>query len=247
MKFLANTLITIFFIFIFLKFGPSLLDSIKNDYKGYLTHHTKIGVIEFNEPVTNAAPFRNTLTKFFKDHSMKAILLKFNCKDNGSLGSSQEIFMTINRLKKQYPKPIIGFIENFCFANNYYIASATDYLIAMPGSLIGDINNDSNTLFNISDKNLTVEQASLDAYTELITSIAQARNLPLNDQKLWSNGTIFTGKQALNNYLIDATDSFHLVLATLQKLAPLEGTIIWISDKNNYFINDNYETTSDSE
>lgn len=248
MKFIANGIKTIFLILLFLEFGPKLWSSVKADYSGYFTQHTKIGIIHFNHAITYSEPYKSTLEKLFKDNSVKALILKFNCPEGGTLGSCQELFSTMSSLKKEYPKPIISFVENFCFANSYYVACATDYIISTPGALIGNINSASNSLFNIYDQTdpettsqlayqkISLQNATLNGYQQVVQAIAIIRNLELEQISLWADGTIFTGKQAVDAHLIDDTGSFSTVFMLLKKLIPLEKTIIWVNDEDTGFI-----------
>ena len=254
MKFIANSIKTIFLILLFLEFGPKLWSSVKADYSGYFTQHTKIGTIHFNHTISYSEPYKSTLEKLFKDNSVKAIILKFNCPEGGTLGSCQELFATISSLKKEYPKPIISFVENFCFANSYYVACATDYIISTPGTLIGNINNTPNSLFNIYDQTdpdnnvntdttkqlayqkISLQNATLNGYQQLLQEIACTRNISLEQKSLWADGTIFTGEQAFDLHLIDQIGPFNTVLILLKKLIPLEETLIWVNDEDTGFI-----------
>ena len=249
MKFIQESIKTILLVLIFLECGPLLWSAVKTDYKSYFTPHSKVGLLSFENPITRSIPFTNTLSKLFKDTSIKAILLKINCADTGPLGSSQEIAHTITTLKKEYPKPIITFAENFCFGNSYLIASTTDAIIATPGTLIGNISNTSNNLFNVYDQTdasqdnvlfahqkESLAAATEDGYQQVITTIASARNLPLNQLTLWAQGAVFTGKQAVEKKMIDATGSLNDALILLKTLAPLEEEIIWVENTDSGFI-----------
>ena len=79
----------------------------------------------------HALPVIKQLHKYFKDSSIKAVVLRIECPGSAS-GTGQSIYEEIAHLKSQYQKPIVSLVENTCASGGYLIASATDYIVA-PG------------------------------------------------------------------------------------------------------------------
>lgn len=128
----------IFLVLIFIQFVPILFESIKKQYGKYLSPQTEVAVIGIKGVLYNSAHYNKYLTKYFKDKDIKAILLKIE-SPGGAAGTSAAIYSEIMQLKKEYPKPIITLVENVCASGGYYIASATDHIIAPGSAMIGSI------------------------------------------------------------------------------------------------------------
>ncbi len=81
----------------------------------------------------------NGLHKAFQDPKVAGIILRIN-SGGGSPVQSGYVYDEINRLKRLYPnKPIYAVIEDIGASGAYYIASATDMIIADKASLVGSI------------------------------------------------------------------------------------------------------------
>lgn len=254
---LIRSLKNIFSILIFVAIIPSLLLTIKTQYSAFFIPTTKIGQIILEGSIDQAEPMIESLRIFFKDTSIKAILLR--CESPGGYpGSSQALFREIQHLKKEYPKPIITLTENICASGAYYVACATDYIIATPAALVGSIGTRFSTFFNAKkwleshnitsdtisagsyktalspftdltqvQKNMLIEIAQ-DTYEQFAHDVSVSRKLPYTQKDTWANGRIFTGQQALALKLIDATGSYTDALQMLHKLAPITGEITWV-------------------
>ena len=140
MKFF-DILKNIFFLLIFLQFVPLLIDGIRKQYQQIIEPRTKVGVIMINDVLTDSEPYTKQLTRYFKDPSIKAILLKID-SPGGAAGTGEAVYNEIICLKnapEYHKKPIITLVENTCASGAYYIACASDYIIAPSTALIGSI------------------------------------------------------------------------------------------------------------
>lgn len=252
---MATNFLSILF---FIALAPSLISLIKGQYSLLLTPSTKIGQVILEGTIEKAEPLTHTLRAFFKDPSIKAILIR--CESPGGYpGSSQALFNEIQHLKKEYPKPIITLTENICTSGAYYVACATDHIICSPAALVGSIGTRFTTFFNakkwLESHHITSETISAgsyktalspftdltqsqknmlnalaqDTYEQFAYDVSVSRKLPFNEKDTWANGRIFTGQQALVLKLIDTTGSYCDALKLLHKLAPINGEIVWIS------------------
>ena len=77
-----------------------------------------------------------TLLKLRDDPSIKGIILHMNCS-GGIPGTSQAIGSEIKKIKKI--KPVIVVVENKCTSAAYNIACASDFIFALPSSIVGSI------------------------------------------------------------------------------------------------------------
>jgi protease-4 len=140
MKFF-DILKNIFFLLIFLQFVPLLIDGIRKQYNQIVEPRTKVGVIMIDGVLSDSEPYTKQLTRYFKDPSIKAILIKMD-SPGGAAGTGEAIYNEIISLKnapEYHKKPIVTLVENTCASGGYYIACASDYIIAPATSLIGSI------------------------------------------------------------------------------------------------------------
>lgn len=227
---LLNTLKTIVFLSIILYAGPFLIDGIKNQYTNILEPQTSVGIINIKEPLYAACFPVNQLHSYFKDATIKAIVIKINCFDTAA-GSSQSIFHDIRHLKKEYPKPIVALVENICLSGAYLIASACDSIVAPESAIIGNISSHFNnwSLQQITlEKNDVFENIENESYQQLIKQIALSRKLPLTTTQNWANGKIFTSTQAIALGLINEIGSLCTVIKIIKEKTLIEGEIKWI-------------------
>lgn len=109
----------------------------KNIVSEIISPTTKVGIVSIGS-LEKASCYVKQLDKLFKDPAIKAIVLKMDCP-GGNAGTSQAIYEEIKAYKQEYKKPIISFVENVCASGGYYIACATDTIIATPSAFIGSI------------------------------------------------------------------------------------------------------------
>lgn len=255
-----NYLKNIFLLLLVLQLAPPILESIRKQWSFLLEPRTKVAVIDVKGAIYNADPYHKQLYNYFNDPSIKAILLKMDCP-GGSSGSAQSIYQEILTLKKEHTKPIITLIENVCASGGYYIASATDYIIAPGSALVGSIGTSFPYLFKIKDfldqfkiyneplksgayKDATnpfvgmspEEKAMLqglldNAYKQFIHDVALCRKLSLATSATWADGKLFTAQQAQELGLIDAVGSPSMATSIIKEKALIEGEIEWIRKK----------------
>lgn len=115
-----------------------LYENIKKQYNRYLEPHTKVGYLPIKGIIINSSYYIHHLKKLFENNDVKAILMSIE-SPGGAAGSAEAIAHEIELLKKEHPKPIITITENVLASGGYYIAAATDCIIASPSTLVGSI------------------------------------------------------------------------------------------------------------
>lgn len=180
--------------------------------------------------VFNASNLKADLNKALKDKQVKAVLIRVN-SPGGTVGASQEIFSLIQDLKKS-GKPTVISIGDVCASGCYYLASASDAIVANRGSLTGSIGVISQGLnfkglldkLGIVDqtfktgkfkdlasptRNLNPEEIELlqnlinDSYEQFIEDVSKSRNLDINELRKHAQGQVYTGSQAIKIKLVD--------------------------------------------
>src|SRR5690606_38560974 len=132
---LNELLRNIILLLIFAYISPFLFNGIKNHYINAIEPRTLIGSITIKKTLSHSSNITTKLNTLFKNASIKGIVILIDCSDSAA-GTSQIIFHEIQKLKKEYPKPLIALVENECLSGAYLIASACDYIVAPESALI---------------------------------------------------------------------------------------------------------------
>lgn len=117
---------------------PTFTTWVGSIYQHYFDHRSVVGVVPIKGVLYDSTSTVKQLTTFFKDPSVKAVLLKIDCMGSTS-GTGQTIYNELKSLKVEYQKPVIALVENICASGGYYIACAADYIITSPSAMVGSI------------------------------------------------------------------------------------------------------------
>jgi len=78
------------------------------------------------------------LKKAQKDSRIKAVILRIN-SPGGTVAASDAMYHIIERFKKESQKPVITLMTDVAASGGYYIACATDRILAYPTTITGSI------------------------------------------------------------------------------------------------------------
>lgn len=167
-----------------------------------------------------------------EDDSIKAVVLRVN-SPGGSAAASQEIYEAVRRFKK----PIVVSVGDICASGAYYIASASDEIMASPASAVGSIGvimeipnlqelyKKLGVKFSIitkgrykdlgnparglkpAEKKILDDQAQV-VYEQFINDVAKARRMPVSKVKEIATGLDFPGSEAIGMNLIDTLGNY---------------------------------------
>lgn len=249
----------IFLILIVLQFVPTLLDGIKKQYSQYLEQKTSVGLVKINKTIYDSASYIKQFTSLFKNNEIKAIAIKMDCP-GGAAGSANAIFLELQELKKQYPKPVVVLVENVCASGGYWIACAADHIIAPGTALVGSIGATFPYVFQLRSflsrydvhtvnlkagqyktatdplTDITPQEQEMlqnilnNSYEQFTQSVAIARKLTTS-ASTWADGKVFTAQQALALGLIDQIGSTNTLISVLKDRTLIEGEIQWVSQE----------------
>ena len=118
-------------------------------FKGRSFSKYSIGLIRIYEPISNegyigfwGGSFVERVIKMLEEYAyddkVKGIILRIN-SPGGTVAASQEIYRAILRIRYDTGKPVVAYLTDVAASGAYYIASATDYIVANPGTLTGSI------------------------------------------------------------------------------------------------------------
>lgn len=162
-----------------------------------------------------------------KNEDVRAILLRVE-SPGGSVVASDEIYHALN----QVDKPLVVSMGELAASGGYYISANADWIVATPNTLTGSIGvisefislegllNDygvsATTIatgkrkdFGSMYRNMTGEekvywQATVDEiFASFVDLVAAGRKLPRAQVQALADGSVYTGRQALANGLVD--------------------------------------------
>lgn len=231
---------------IFIQMLPGLITGISKNWSSLIHPKTKVAVISVEGEICNLNSTFRQLKTYFTDPSIRAILLYVD-SPGGAAGSSQALYEDIKALKAEFPKPIITLTSNICASGGYYIACATDHIIAAPSTLVGSIGARIGTFgvkdlldkvsikYNVQksgdyklvgdpflnatpEGNQLLQALSDDCYRQFIRDVSESRKLDPKQSVNWANGKIFTGEQAKNLGLVDTIGGNYSAIKKIKAL-----------------------------
>ena len=211
----------------------------------------KVGIVEINMPITNSKNAVEDLNYFNRKSNIVAIVIRLDTP-GGGVAASQEIYEKVSKISKTSDKPIIASMGGVAASGGYYIALGADTIMANPGTATGSIGvimsypiiwemmdklgvqyetiksgalKDSGSPFKEITKNERVYFQGLidDLHGQFLSVVAKERNIPMNKVAELANGQVYSGKQAVENGLIDMLGTFEdAVLLAARKSGHVE-------------------------
>jgi protease IV len=214
-----------------------------------LAKGNKVAVIPVSGLIADSEPVIESLKKFGKDDSVKAIVLRIN-SPGGGVGPSQEIYEEVRKLRSK--KPVLSSLGALAASGGYYIACATQKVFANPGTVTGSIGvimpfmNVRELVEKIGIKGMTVksgefkdigsplrdmrpeERALLqgvvdNVHLQFVDAVAQGRGLRPEDVKKIADGRVFTGEQAKALGLVDVLGNLEDAVAEAGRMGKIPG------------------------
>lgn len=192
--------------------------------------------LEINGIIMNGKKFLQSLKRYKKDNSVKAIVIEIN-SPGGAVGPSQEIYYEIIRAKKETKKPVICVSTGLIASGGYYAALACDQILVAPGAMIGSIGvimefanleslydwakvkrytitsgkfKDSGSEYRAmrEDERALFQSMINEVYDQFRKTVATARNLPIDFVSQYADGRVMTGATAVKLKFADAEGTF---------------------------------------
>lgn len=162
---------------------------------------------------------------------VKAIVLDIN-SPGGTVGATQEIYSAILKAKAETKKPFIARFGEVSASGGYYVASACDQIVALPGTITGSIgvifsvSNFEGLMKKVGFKNeaiksgkfkdigsaareMTPEERKLlqglidDSFEQFVKAVSDGRKMTVDQVKVLADGRIYSGRQAKEAGLVD--------------------------------------------
>ena len=181
------------------------------------------------------------------DPAIKAIVVRVN-SPGGSAVASDAIYHAL----LEFEKPVVVWMGDMAASGGYYIACGGDHVVAHPDTLTGSIgvisqfisveelldeigvnvvvitsgpHKDTGSPF----REMTEEEQALwggiidEIYEGFVELVAQARSLPLEDVRDLADGSVYTGRQALELGLVDEVGTLDDAITKAAELGGIEG------------------------
>ncbi len=203
-----------------------------------------------DESIISSERFKDEIRKARKNDNVKAIVLRVN-SPGGSALASEVIWRELEEARKE--KPVIASMGEIAASGGYYIAAASDSIVAQPNTITGSIGvfalwfNAQGLLNNklgittdvvktgefsdflsptrrVSQMERNIFQAQIEeGYDIFLSRVAQGRDMSKEEVIKVASGRVWTGNQAKENGLVD-------VLGGLDEAVKIAATKAGVSD-----------------
>jgi len=211
----------------------------------------RVGLIRVEGVILDAQQTTSELKKYGESPLVKAIVLRID-SPGGGVVPSQEIHDAVKRVREKHHKFVVASMGTVAASGGYYIAAATDRIVANPGTLTGSIgvimemanveglmkkigvesvvvksgeHKDIGSPFramNAEDRRI-LQRVMDDVHNQFIEAVAEGRSLDVKDVRAVADGRIFTGRQAKDAKLVDDLGDLNDAIKLAAEMAGIEG------------------------
>ena len=209
----------------------------------------KIAIVEIKGVISQSSGIIEELQQYLEDEGVKAIILRID-SPGGGVGPAQEIYREVIKIKGK--KKVVTSMGSVAASGGYYIASASDRIVANPGTITGSIgvimqfSNLEELLKKIGIKGVVIKsgehkdigspfremtpdekrimQEVLDnVHQQFIQAVAEGRKLDRSKVVQIADGRIMTGEQAKNLGLVDQMGNLQDTIDITAKMVGIVG------------------------
>lgn len=211
----------------------------------------RIALIRIEGVIVDSQATVGELKRFSENPSIKAIVLRIDTPGGGVV-PSQEIYDAVKRVRGKANKAVIASMGNVAASGGYYIAAATDRIVANPGTLTGSIGvimetaNLEGLLQKIGVEGVVIKSGKYkdvgsplrkmsaeergllqavmdDVHKQFIEAVAEGRSMELRAAQMLADGRIFTGRQAKDAKLVDELGDLEDAIQLAAEVVGIEG------------------------
>ena len=208
-----------------------------------------VGVVKVEGVITDSTEIIGLIREYAERGDIKAVVVRID-SPGGAVGPSQEIYAELKKLRAE--KKVVASMGAVAASGGYYIASATDKIVANPGTITGSIGviiefmNVEELLKKVGLKGRTVKSGKFkdtgspfremseeereflqsvidDVHGQFIEAVSTGRGIKKEEVAKLADGRIFTGSQALNLGLIDKLGTMEDTITLSAELAGISG------------------------
>ncbi len=208
-----------------------------------------VGIVQIRGPIDDADQFQHELDTFGRQGRIKALVVRID-SPGGGVAASQEIHACLTRYREETGRPVVASMGGVAASGGYYVACATDRIVANPGTLTGSIGviltfaNAEGLLSRIGLRfqsiksgpmkdegafwrDLTEEERKVlqsmvdDVYEQFVDAVEEGRRIPREEILALADGRVLSGRQAFEAGLVDTLGDLSLAVDEARNLAGL--------------------------
>jgi protease-4 len=216
---------------------------------GRFAYGDKIAIIEIRGVITQSSGIIEEINQYQEDEGVKAIILRID-SPGGGVGPAQEIHREILKVKSK--KKVVTSMGSVAASGGYYIACASDLIIANAGTITGSIGvimefaNIEELFKKIGIKGVVLKsgehkdigspfremtpeekkiiQGVIDnVHQQFVQAVAKGRKMEQEKVMQIADGRILTGEQAKQIGLVDQIGNLQDTIDIVAKMAGIEG------------------------
>ena len=249
--------------------GVSLLTSLALD-SGWLGGE-RVAVIRIEGVIMDSRETIEELRRFRDNPSIKAVVLRID-SPGGGVVPSQEIHTEVMKARKDGRLKVVASMGNLAASGGYYIAAATDKIVANPGTLTGSIGvimelaNVQGLLEKVGVQSVVIKSGRYkdlaspframskedrgllqnvldDVHDQFIQAVAAGRALKVEEVRPLADGRIFTGRQARTAKLVDELGDLQDAIKLAARLVGIEGEPRVVEPRKRFSLRDLLENS----
>lgn len=199
----------------------------RDDGIGATTHIAKVRI---EGTITEDDKLLERLEKMRKSPRVAGVIVQIN-SPGGTTTGGESIYEAVRKIAAE--KPVVAEVGTLAASAGYMIASATDHIVARQSSIVGSIGvliqyPDMTGLMEKlgirleevkssplkaapspfkptnEEERAMVRRLIMDSYDWFVDIVAERRAMPREQALALADGSIFTGRQGLQNRLVDA-------------------------------------------
>jgi protease-4 len=209
----------------------------------------KIAIVEIKGVITQSSGIIEEIDQYQEDEGVKAIILRID-SPGGGVGPAQEIHREVLKVKSK--KKVITSMGSVAASGGYYIACASDLIIANPGTITGSIgvimeftnieelfkkigvkgvvlksgeHKDIGSPFReMTPEDKKIIQEVIDnVHQQFVQAVAKGRKMDQAKVMQIADGRILTGEQAKQIGLVDQIGNLQDAIEIVAKMVGIEG------------------------
>ena len=226
----------------------------------------KVAVIRIEGVIMDSRDTIQELRHYRDNPTVKAIVLRID-SPGGGVVPSQEIYSEVQKTRAKGRVKLVASMGNLAASGGYYIAAATDKIVANPGTLTGSIGvimelaNVKGLLEKVGVESvviksgrykdmaspfraMTEEDRALlqgvldDVHAQFIEAVANGRSLKIEQVRTVADGRIFTGRQAKSVSLVDEIGDLQDAIKLAAQLVGIPGEPRVIETRRRFSLRD---------
>jgi len=226
----------------------------------------RIALIRIEGVILDSRDTIDELKRYRENPAIKGILLRID-SPGGAVVPSQEIYEEVKKVREDGKKKVVSSMGTLAASGGYYIASASDRIVASPGTLTGSIGvimelaNVEGLMKKIGVESVVIKSGAHkdlvspfrkmreedrkilqnvldDVYEQFIEAVSEGRKMPIQKVRSLADGQIFTGRQAKENGLVDELGGLQDAIRITASMVGIKGEPKVVETKKRFSIFD---------